>query len=294
MAPFTTFGIGGPARYLAVAQNGAAVERLATWASEQQLPWLVLGRGSNVLVDDGGYEGLVIIFRRREAQARSIEVNDLRDGSLRVRADAGTSLAGLARWCSERGLSGLEWACGIPGTLGGAVTGNAGAYGSSMSTVVHTVEVLSDGGRRCSYPSRELGFSYRHSVTLAKGEGLAVLDVALDLKRGDPESSAAKMAWYSQQRRNSQPKGRSAGCVFRNPAGGSAGALIEACGLKGFAIGDAVISDVHANFILNRGQARAEEVLRLMNTARRRVFERFGVRLESEIRFIGPLSLEVL
>jgi UDP-N-acetylmuramate dehydrogenase len=264
------------------------------WAREHELPWLVLGRGSNVLVSDHGYDGLVLVYRRQEAQANGLSAMESENGTIRLRADAGISLAGLSRWCGERGYTGLEWACGIPGTLGGAVAGNAGAFGGSMAGVVWSAEALVGEGLRRRYDHSELGFAYRSCSAFGWAERSAVLCVELGMSQGAAEVSRAMMAEYRQGRRATQPRGRSAGCAFRNPEGVSAGALIDRCGLKGLAVGDAVVSEQHANFIINRGEASADHVLRLLGSVRSAVRERFGVELETEIRLVGDMALEAI
>lgn len=287
LARFTTMQVGGPARYFAQVSAGGEAARLAGWAADVGLPWVVLGHGSNVIFPDSGYDGLVIVYRspRPDLSAGAAEPT--------LVLEAGVPLAVVARWTAEQGLSGLEWASGLPGTLGGAVAGNAGAFAGSMADVVESVEVTWPGGPVQTVCGAELGFAYRHCSLLAERGPALVTSVRLKLERSDRESCLARLSEVEQKRRATQPVGASSGCIFRNPPGQSAGYLLDCCGLKGVAVGGAVVSERHANFIINRGQATAADVLALIRLARQRVWERFGIRLEPEVRLLGGARMEV-
>ncbi len=270
---YTSFRIGGPADLLVVTHTAGELTHAVTAAQACDIPWWILGGGSNVLISDAGVRGLTIVNRCREITVR--------DGV--VRADAGVPLAGLARETIRAGLAGLEWAVSIPGTVGGAVVGNAGAHGGCIADHLIAVEVLHPSGERRRYPAEALGYSYRHS-RLKNGELQGVvLHATFRLQPASPEALQARAAEHLAYRRRTQPTEASVGSIFRNPPGDYAGRLIEAAGLKGARIGRAQISPIHANFIVNHGGATAADVWRLMHQARQAVLERFGIRLEPEI-----------
>jgi len=295
LARYSSMGVGGPARYLVTAERPEAIETWASWAEERQLPWLVLGHGSNVIIGDSGYDGLVIVNSRPATEGGLLERRQAdTEEHVALEADAGKSLSSLSRWAMLRGLSGLEWAYGVPGTLGGAVMGNAGAFGGCIGDVIQGADVLVGGVGRRRYSKEQLRFGYRTCGLSEHSGPIAILWLELRLHQQTPEVCGDRGARMLAERRRRQPVGRSAGCVFRNPEGVSAGALIDACGLKGCAVGDAVVSVKHANFILNRGNATAEDVVRLMSLMRRRVAEEYGIVLQPEVRFVGQLELEDL
>ncbi len=297
LARHTTFHIGGPADLFAVANDIARLERLAELAVAHALPLTILGGGSNILVSDRGVRGLVIANQARDfgLQAADLRWSEaetvLPSGEASVLAAAGVALAGLARWAIKQGLAGLEWAVSVPGTVGGAVVGNAGAHGGDIASVLAWALVVYPGqGRRLLRPA-ELEFAYRSSLLkgqLAAGALPVVLAAGFRLTpTDDPAGLAARAEAFLARRRASQPSEPSAGSIFRNPAGDYAGRLIEAVGLKGQRVGGVQISPRHANFIVNVGQATAEDVLTLIDLARRQVYERFGVELTPEILFVG-------
>lgn len=257
-------------------------EVLAT-AVAREIPWFVIGKGSNVLIADSGWPGLVIQL------AGELKLFDIEAG--RVDAGGGVTLSRLAAAAAEAGLTGLEPLALIPGTVGGAVAMNAGAYGSAIAHVVESVELCLPGELR-QVPRDELSFSYRRCLLPADA---IVSRVVLRLVTADPEGVRAAMNDFKSRRRRTQPAGgRTCGSVFRNPPDSSAGELLERAGCKGMRAGDAEISIVHANFIENKGAARAADVLKLMNECRRRVHESFGVILEPEVRLLGDIELEHL
>jgi UDP-N-acetylmuramate dehydrogenase len=258
-----------------------------------ELPFIILGGGSNVLVSDAGVRGVVVMNR-----ARRVDFDDAAEiSSPSVWAESGANFGLLARQAASRGLGGLEWAAGIPGTVGGAVVGNAGAHGGDTAGQLSVANILHLSGKGSSvaatreeWPNERLGFAYRTSTlkkNRSESERYIVLAARLQLFRSSPEAVQAKLDEFVAFRRRTQPPGASMGSMFKNPPGDYAGRLIEAAGLKGERVGDAEINRLHANFFLNHGKARAEDVLALIRTAQSKVEDRLGVRLELEVELIG-------
>jgi UDP-N-acetylmuramate dehydrogenase len=281
LARLTTIGTGGPARFLARPTAASELAEVLAWAGAEGLDVAVIGLGSNLLVADEGYDGVAL---RLEGELAAIAI----EGTT-VRCGGGASLAAVVRRATEAALAGIEFGCAIPGTVGGAVRMNAGAYGSEIRDVLSSAEVVSATGVRSGGPA-ELDLRYRHSNV--RGSEV-VAQAVLQLERGVREQIRGRVRELQRQRSVSQPrKARTFGSVFKNPAEGpGAGALIEACELKGRAIGGARISRVHANFIENTGGARSADVAALVSLARRCVRERFAVDLEHEVELLGPVSL---
>ena len=281
LARLTTIGTGGPARFLARPTSSAELAEVLAWAAAERLEVAVIGLGSNLLVADEGYDGVAL---RLEGSLAAIEI----DGTS-VHCGGGASLAAVVRRATEAALTGIEFGCAIPGTAGGAVRMNAGAYGREIRDVLQSAEVVSAMGTRSGGP-QELELSYRHS-NVRRSE--VVAEATFVLERGVRDQIRARVRELQGQRSASQPrKARTFGSVFKNPAEGpGAGALIEDCGLKGHVIGGARISSVHANFIENTGAARSADVAALVTLARSCVRERFGVDLEHEVELLGPVSL---
>jgi UDP-N-acetylmuramate--L-alanine ligase/UDP-N-acetylenolpyruvoylglucosamine reductase len=288
LARHTTFRVGGPADLYAAAAAPEQILALARLAAEYGLPVTVLGGGSNVLVSDAGVRGLVIANQSRGM--RIVEAVPSGAGP-QVVAEAGAPLAGLARWAIRGGWQGLEWAVSVPGTVGGAVIGNAGAHGGQMADNLAWIEVGEPDGTRRIIPVEELGLAYRSSIfkaALAEGKRVPlVLAAGFQLGRGEPAQLSARADEFLARRRATQPVEPSAGSVFRNPPGDHAGRLIEAAGLKGHQIGAAQVSPRHANFIVNLGEARAADIAALIALIQTRVYERFGIYLWPEILFLG-------
>jgi len=297
MSRHTSYHVGGPADlYLMVDSREGLVEAVSL-ATELGVPTLVIGGGSNLLVSDRGIRGLVIENRSRrwdhlgERQPPPWWDVDLGCVPHAVRMEGGMSLPRIARLTADLGLAGLEWAAGIPGTVGGAIVNNAGAHGSNVAAILESVLMLEDGQIK-TVSGSALGFAYRQSILKGMRTTKKVKPVILEgtfLLRKEPvEQIKRRMEGYQERRRNTQPKLPSAGSVFKNPPGYiGAWWLIEQCGLKGERRGDAQISEVHANFIVNCGHAKAEDVRGLMDLARARVFEEFGVSLELEQEIVG-------
>jgi len=291
LARYTAFQIGGPADLLVVARDVDALRQVVTLAWERRIFYRVLGKGSNILVSDAGWRGLVVLNRARET---AILPPRKPEGSWTVRAESGALFSTLARRCVDRGLAGLEWAVGIPGTVGGAVVGNAGAWGGDVASSLQAAAVLEPGGGEARWPVERFGYAYRTSIlkTEAERRQAVVLAAEFGLREGEPQALRARAAEIAARRKASQPSGTSCGSVFKNPPGDSAGRLIEAAGLKGRRVGGAQISTRHANFIINLGQARAADVKALIDLARATVRERFGVALELEIELVGDWGTE--
>ena len=286
LAPFTSLKVGGPADLFARVHSSVELARVLDAAHTRGLPWLLLGGGSNMLVSDRGYRGLAIkvetVSGRRNRAAVLSETADRVD----LRCEAGVLSAGLARWTASLGFRGFEWACGIPGTVGGAAAGNAGAYDGDMASIVTRVRAwFADGERELGVD--DLGYAYRASRFKTGGETGAVLSVDLQLTPGDKREALAQIEANEARRRANQPTERSCGSVFKNPTPLFAGKLIEDAGLKGTTHGGAQISEKHGNFFVNRGGATASDVVALMRLARERVRETQGVTLEVEILFAG-------
>ena len=278
----TTVGTGGPARWFARPTTVAELGDVLAWAGDEGIEVAVIGLGSNLLVADEGYDGVVV---RLAGELARIE----RDGD-RVVCGGGASLAAIVKRATGWGLSGIEFGCAIPGTAGGAVRMNAGAYGSEMRDVLAEALVIGPKGSRRGGPD-ELGMTYRRSA-VASGE--VVAEAVLALRPADPERIRQTVADMQRRRREAQPaKVRTFGSVWKNPdPEHTAGRLLEECGLKGHTAGGARISPVHANFIENHDGARSADVIALMREARRRAAER-GVELEHEVQMLGPIGLDI-
>ncbi len=288
LAPFTTFRVGGPAEYFVEVRDATALVRVVTLAAQAGVPATILGGGSNVLVSDAGIRGVVVRVRGGAMVA---------EGESGVRADAGASLNHLVRWTIGRGLAGLEVWAGTPGTVGGAIFGNAHYRGRSIGELVATVRLLGGSGVIADVPASEMEFAYDRSRLQRTGE--VVLSVLFALApAADPVGLREDARRSLADRRRTQPlQMPSAGCVFQNPdpavdrvpdgIPASAGALIDRAGLKGCAIGGARVSPLHANFIVNDGGATASEIRQLIDRCRDEVRARFGVTLREEIRYLG-------
>ena len=286
LAGHTTLRLGGPADLWAAAESAEELEQAVALARRHRTPLFVLGSGANILVTDAGFRGLVLENR---AGAVTFPPECGPGESTQVLAQSGAALPSLARRCADRGLSGLEWAVGVPGTVGGAVVNNAGAYGQDMAGMLIKAELLSPAGQRVWQPAAWFEYGYRTS-RLKHGPdkgGWVVLQAELRLTGLAVVEIRDAMAAYTRRRKAGQPPGATIGSMFKNPPGDYAGRLIEAAGLKGYRCGQAQISTVHANFFQNLGGAAAADVLTLIDTARSAVAQKFGVALELEIEIVG-------
>ena len=277
MSRHTTFRTGGPAEILVTPDFGQLPE-VTAYCRAGQIPFLVIGNGSNLLCGDGGVDGVVIEIGKRMSDI-SVE------GDL-ITAQSGALLSGIAAKAAAEGLTGFEFAAGIPGSIGGAVVMNAGAYGGEMKDVLVSVRVLTPEGEILTIPASELDLSYRHSVVPEKG--YIILSAVLSLKKGEKEQIYAAMEELKRKRVEKQPlEYPSAGSTFKRPEGYFAGKLIEDAGLKGFRVGGAQVSEKHSGFVINRDHATAAEIRSLMEQVQQKVLEEFGVRLEPEVKFVG-------
>jgi UDP-N-acetylmuramate dehydrogenase len=291
LARYTSARVGGPAEVLLKAESANDLAQLVTGLWELKQPFLMLGGGSNVLVADSGVRGVVVLNR-----ARHVRFSDQATPPT-VWAESGANFGLLARQVAARGLSGLEWAAGIPGTLGGAVVGNAGAFGADLSGNLVVAEILhhipqmeardQSTARREVWTKDHFGYGYRSSV-LKRGAGTEiVLSARLALEHSTPQAVQARMDEHTVVRHRTQPPGASTGSVFKNPPGNYAGRLIDAAGLKGTQIGGVQISPLHGNFFINLGYGSAADFYQLIELAQRAVAEKSGINLELEIQLVG-------
>lgn len=286
LARHTSYRIGGPADLCVVVRREEDLLGWVTLARKEGVSYFVMGRGTNLLVADEGVRGIVI-----ENRCRGVRSLTRSEGTL-LQVQAGGSLSSLARRTAKEGLGGLEWAAGIPGTVGGAIVNNAGAYGGSIAQRLQGVTLLDSQGFLRRMAVSELGMGYRTSRF--KGESSAILSADFALQAESTDLLSERIASYERERRKSQPKEASAGSVFKNPEGDYAGRLIEEVGLKGERIGDAQISPLHANYIVNLSQARARDVAALIRLVRERVWQKHGTLLELEIELVGDWKPEEL
>jgi UDP-N-acetylmuramate dehydrogenase len=283
LAPHTSLRVGGAADWFLLARSAEELAHGLQWARARDLPVRVIGGGSNLLAADAGVHGLVI----KAVNARWA-VHDLT-----VTADAGVTIANLARRLAKQGYAGLEWAANVPGTVGGACVNNAGAFGGDTASCLVRATVVDATGRVRHVEGPELRYAYRTSVLKRRELGdLAVVSVELRLRESTPAEADGRVKEFNAQRMRTQPRISSAGSVYANPAGDFSGRLIEAAGLKGTTVGGAQISEQHANFIVNLGGATAADVYALMCFAQKRVFERSGVWLRPEIELFGRWSAD--
>ena len=278
MSKHTTFRIGGPADFYLCPHSTKEVQQTIQICKEENLPYFILGNGSNLLVSDKGYRGAIIQLWKNFSD---ISVKDCC-----ITAKAGALLSKVAAEALEEGLTGMEFASGIPGTIGGAVFMNAGAYGGEMKDIIKEVKVLDDQGEIRVLSNEEMKLGYRTSIV--KEKGYTVLSAVLQLKKGEVSVIRETMEDLKNRRTSKQPLDMpSAGSTFKRPEGYFAGKLIMDSGLRGFSVGGAQVSEKHCGFVVNKGGATAEDVTALIREVQRRVKEKFGVELETEVRFLG-------
>ena len=279
LAPFTSARIGGPADILVTVKTATELMDAMTVLWDYGMPYTILGGGSNALISDKGVRGVVVLDRAKEVRFESGDQPT-------VWCEAGVVFSNLANRCASKGLSGLEWAATVPGTVGGAIYGNAGAFDGDMSNNLISADVLTKNGIE-KLTVEQMEYGYRTSV-LKRGEIKAiVLSGTLRLKNSSREEVSAKINEFSESRKSAQPPGASMGSMFKNPAGDHAGRLIESAGLKGTRIGNAEISTKHGNFFINHGDTKAEDVRALIHLVQKTVSEKFGVQLELEVELVG-------
>ena len=283
LAPYTSARIGGPADIFLVADSSAELARFVKLLWKLEMPFTLLGGGSNVLISDKGIRGVVVLNR---AKAVTFHTGDQPS----VTVESGVIFSNLANRCASKGLAGLEWAATVPGTIGGAVYGNAGAFGGDMAGNLVSAELLTENGKE-TLTVDQFGYGYRTSV-LKRGElkGI-VLSAELALKNSNKDEVTVKIQQFSAHRKTTQPPGASMGSMFKNPPGDYAGRLIESAGLKGTRIGNAEISPLHGNFFINHENTKSSDIRALIELVQKKVKETQGVDLELEVELIGDWSV---
>src|SRR5215216_6090748 len=279
LAPYTSARIGGPADVLITAESADELAHIDALLRKQDLDYIMLGGGSNVLVSDRGVRGIVVLNR-----AKAVRFHNGDQPS--VTAESGVVFSNLAHRCASKGFAGLEWAATVPGTVGGAVYGNAGAFGGDTSGNLIWAELLTENGHE-KFTAEQMAYGYRTSVLKRAELGAIVLSAELSLKNSTKEEATVKIEQFSAHRKATQPPGASMGSMFKNPNGDYAGRLIEAAGLKGVHIGTAETSPLHGNFFINHAHTKAEDILALIQLVQETVKRKQGVELELEIELIG-------
>ena len=278
MKKHITFRVGGPAACFLTPSTKEQIREILHICQEEKTPYFILGNGSNLLVSDQGFDGVVLQVYKNMNQV-TVEGEHLR-------VQAGALLSATARKALEAGLTGMEFAAGIPGTMGGAAVMNAGAYGGEMKDILESVTVLTPEGEQKELNNEELQLGYRTSVV--KEKGYIVLEAVLSLKKGDPEAIKSRMDELKEQRVTKQPlEYPSAGSTFKRPEGYFAGKLIQDAGLRGYQVGGAQVSEKHCGFVINKENATAKDVVHLIHDVQRIVYEKFQVQLETEVKFLG-------
>jgi UDP-N-acetylmuramate dehydrogenase len=281
LSKHTSLSIGGPADIYVIPADAVSLKRCLMFANERKIAVVVLSGGTNVIISDNGIRGMVISLKNFNMIKALHETND----SAELFVESGVPLQKLVNYCIENGYAGIEGLSGIPGTLGGAIFGNAGSFGQEIKDVIASLVVINRSGMIKRLGSKEFSFGYRRSNL---GEGLIVLSANMIFGKADAASIREKAADYISRKKNTQPTAvRSAGCVYKNPVDDSAGRLIEKAGCKGLRVGDIEVSDVHANYFINRGKGTASEFLELMKMVEKKVVENTGIHLEPEVRIIS-------
>ena len=286
LAPYTSARIGGDADAFIIANSADELEEIFSRLWEMETPYLLLGGGSNLLISDDGFRGVVVLNKAKEIRFTEGE-------NPGVWAESGAGLIRVAKQAAQHGLYGLAWAAAIPGTVGGAVYGNAGAFGGDMAGVLRSTELLTKSGRE-TWAVRDMRYAYRRSTLKGVTIKAVILSAEITLTEGEQVETRAQrsrniqeqMRSFIRKRKKTQPSGASMGSMFKNPQGDYAGRLIEEAGLKGTRIGNVEISTKHANFFVNHGETKAKDVKALIDLAQKEVFKKFGVKLELEIELV--------
>ncbi len=287
LSKHTTFKIGGPADYFVITKKVEETAAVIQYCNQRNLPILMIGNGSNLLISDAGLRGVVV---KQEDNTEEFIVTTCKDGYL-VTGGAGMNLSAFAMKIANESLTGFEFAAGIPGSLGGAVYMNAGAYGGEIKDCIRSARVLSKEGDILNLSREELELSYRSSMIQKKG--YYVIDATFLFQKGEKEEILSKIEELNRARKEKQPlEYPSAGSTFKRPEGYFAGKLIMDAGLRGYRVGGAMVSEKHCGFVINTGDATAKDVLQLIDDIRRIVKEKFGVTLEPEVRLIGEKAME--
>jgi UDP-N-acetylmuramate dehydrogenase len=285
LSRYSVMNVGGPADYLVTAENAQDLEAYVCFLWEEKIPFMLLGGGANSLISDAGIRELVLIN-----EAKEIKFLDKDSDYPLLWAESGARFGNLARRAGSKGWSGLEWASGIPGTVGGAVVNNAGAFGSDVAEKLEMADILHPSGdniQRSEWSVDQFAYDYRSSVIKTGDKQAVVLSATFKMEISTPAAVKGKISAIAVKRQSSQPSGASLGSMFKNPPGDFAGRLIEETGLKGTRVGDVEISPLHGNFFLNKGKASATDIATMIAQVRDQVYEKFGIELELEIQFIG-------
>jgi UDP-N-acetylmuramate dehydrogenase len=279
MSRYTSFRCGGNARYIIYPESIEELKKIIEISKEYNLKFLVLGKGTNVLISENGFDGIII---------STLKLNKIRFDGKNLECESGVKISSLLRFCIENSLKGIEFLAGIPGTVGGAVKNNAGLKNEWISEKIDYVKFIDfNSGEIVKKEKKDIFFDYRRSEF---DNSKIIVDVNFKLENGTKEEIIDKIAIYMKERKNKQPVGYSAGSIFKNPHPYYAGKLIEKSGLKGYSIGDCYISEKHANFIINRGNGKAYEVYKLIKIIKEKVKEKFDITLELEIQLIGEFE----
>ena len=286
MANYTTARVGGTVLGLVPVNTLEELRKAASFLWSESVPFKLIGSGSNILVSDKGYAGVILLNRCHNIKIHSQEEPPT------IYAESGANLSNIARMTALRGLTGMEWAGSVPGSVGGAIYGNAGAFGSDVSQCLLTVQILTPEQGEVTLTADQMAFSYRSSILKREKQPAVILSALFKAQHSTREAAWKFLSDYAEKRRQTQPTGNSTGSTFKNPRGDYAGRLIEAVGLKGYKAEHAQFSPLHANFIVNDGQSSAQEYLSLIRLAQKRVKEQFGIELELEIEFLGDFNDE--
>jgi UDP-N-acetylmuramate dehydrogenase len=290
MDRYSVMGVGGPADFLIEAKSSQGLEESIRFLWENRIPFILLGAGSNTLISDKGIREVVVINKAKE-----IKYLDAKSDNPKIWAESGAGFGKLARLSGSKGWSGLEWSAGIPGTVGGAVVNNAGAFGSNVAENLEVAEILhqaDDRIKRSTWSADQFAYDYRTSVIKSGIISAVVLNASFGLVKSTPEEVKGRISEIAEKRKSSQPQGSSLGSMFKNPPGDYAGRLIEEAGLKGTQIGGVEISQVHGNFFLNQGKGTADDIAELIDLTKKTVRDQFAVDLELEIQYIGDWDKE--
>ena len=291
MGRYSVMGVGGPADFLVEAESSQDLEEITRFLWEDEIPYILLGGGSNTLISDAGIREVVVINKAKEIKYLETEPDHPK-----IWAESGASFGKLARLSGSKGWSGLEWSSGIPGTVGGAVVNNAGAFGSNVAESLEVAEILhqvDDRIQRSMWSVDQLAYDYRTSVIKSGAITAVVLNATFGLMKSTPKEVKGRISEIAEKRKSSQPKGSSLGSMFKNPPGNYAGRLIEEAGLKGTQVGGVEISRDHGNFFLNRGSGTADDVDKLIDLTKKAVRDQFEVDLELEIQYIGDWGVDI-
>ncbi len=294
MAQYSSLRVGGPAEAIIMPDSSKSLAQLLGELTANNIKWEIVGRGSNILVSDRGINGVVVVLAEKFSRVVELETKNIRDEkkstTRKVYVEAGCSLPRLTKWCVKKGISGLEFASGIPGSVGGAVVMNAGAWGVELCERIDSVELVTSHGELFEVRPGKSDFSYRSWVK--KPEGV-VVSAVFNLETGETSQIKSKCQEYDRCRKEKQPQGvPSVGSFFKNPTGVAAGALIESAGLKGNKVGGAMVSKIHANFLVNTGNASALDFFQLMQVVQREVYAHSTISLQPEVCFLGEWDTE--